>query len=429
MKHVAITTNSAARWQNIEGRPCESGTAGLIITNHEKQEWKGFGGCFNELSWDALCSLSERDRETILEHLFSPDHCNLNYCRVPIGASDYALTWYSHNETDHDFAMEHFSIARDHKYLIPYIQAARQHRQDLYLFASPWSPPTWMKYPKSYNYGTLVWTPEYLQAYAQYFVKFIQAYAQIDIPINAVHVQNEPNSDQKFPSCLWTGEKMRDFVRDYLGPAFEESGLTTEIWAGTIERPHYNNWAWTILSDPAARAYVKGIGYQWAGQGAVQRTKLAWPDLPIIQTENECGNGENSWEYAHYVFDLIHHYILNGVEAYLYWNMALQNGGLSTWGWTQNTLISVDKEEGRFTYNPEFYLLKHFSAFVKPHSRVLQTSGMWAGNTVAFKNPDGSVIGVIQNPSSEQRQVQVKIADEHVEYTLPPQSFSTIQAS
>ena len=181
-----------------------------------------------------------------------------------------------------------------------------------------------MKFPQAHNYGTLVWERRYRKTYADYFVRFIEAYAKEGLNIAAVHVQNEPNSDQKFPSCLWTGAQIRDFIRDDLGPAFEAAGLDTEIWAGTIERGDFNEWAGTILSDPTTAKYIKGLGFQWAGKHGVQRTRQAYPDLPIIQTENECGDGNNDWDYAHYVFDLIQHYLSNGAEAYLYWNMVLE---------------------------------------------------------------------------------------------------------
>lgn len=142
-----------------------------------------------------------------LHSLFHPEgEHRFTICRLPIGASDYAEQWYSHNEVDGDVAMDHFSIERDFKYLIPYIKEALRYNPDLRLFASPWSPPTWMKFPKAYNYGTLRWEKEILEAYALYFVKFVEAYREAGITIHQVHVQNEVIADQKFPSCMWTGE-------------------------------------------------------------------------------------------------------------------------------------------------------------------------------------------------------------------------------
>lgn len=428
MKNEWYCTTPEQPWIQREVPPVSSTSGTLTIRDGKGPLWKGFGGCFNELGWIALTKLTPADRETVLRGLFSNEAgcCGFSYCRMPIGASDYAHSWYSHNEHNGDVAMEHFSVERDHQHLIPFIQAARELQPGLSLFASPWSPPTWMKHPPAYNYGTLVWTPETLAAYARYFVRFVQAYASLGIEIGAVHVQNEPNSDQKFPSCLWTGAKMRDFIRDYLGPAFKEAGLATQIWAGTIEREDVNAWAQVILSDDRARAFVDGVGYQWAGKGAVQRTRMAWPDVPMIQTENECGDGTNTWEYAHYIFDLIHHYVSNGVEAYVYWNMVLETGGESTWGWKQNAMVSVDPLQGTYTLNPEYHVMRHFAAHVAPGDRVLELEGRWAGNALAFRKCDGRTAWMLHNPFDDE--VAVSLADGRGTYELrlDPKSFHTV---
>lgn len=362
----------------------------------------------------------------MLRELFSEDQgCGFNYCRLPIGASDYAESWYSHCEHPGDFNMEHFSIERDHRHLLPYIRAAAAHQPNLTLFASPWSPPTWLKNPSSYNYGKLIWEPSYLEAYALYFTKFVEAYAKEGIKIDAVHVQNEPDSDQKFPSCLWTGERLRDFIRDYLGPKFEREHVDCQIWAGTIERADFNAWVNTILTDDAARKYVKGVGFQWAGKGAVQLTRLSWPDMPIIQTENECGDGQNNWQYAQYVFDLIHHYLLNGAEAYVYWNMVLPLGGESTWGWKQNSMLCVDTKNQAAVFNPEFYIMKHFAAFVQPGDRVNLLKGPLAGNAMAFVKPDGRRTHIIKNPFPHNHSVRIPVSQGVVELKLAPHSIHT----
>ncbi len=422
-----VTSSPQGQWIAGEfdtGRRAQSSVGSGDTITHD---FKGFGGCFNELGWKALAHLGDNARNEVLEALFGERGCGFSYCRLPIGASDYAESWYSHNETADDFAMESFSIDRDRQALLPYIEAARAaSAREFYLFASPWSPPTWMKRPQAHNFGTLVWEPKYRRAYAEYFVRFVQAYEKVGVPINAVHLQNEPNSDQKFPSCLWTGAKMRDFIRDDLGPAFERAKLKTEIWAGTIERGDFNAWAGAILSDPAAAAYVKGLGFQWAGKYGVQRTRQAYPEVPIIQTENECGDGENTWDYAHYVFDLAQHYLSNGAEAYVYWNMVLEPHGQSTWGWKQNSMITVDPESRTAVYNPEYHVMRHFAGFVKPGASVLRTVGHWAANTVAFHNPDGSTVHVIQNPFSDERIVSIGPSGKAVTVTLAPRSISTL---
>lgn len=427
-------------WQQQNNVTITTGNSNLSLTANKYQSLLGFGGCFNELGYIALQHLSEEDRQQLLHDLFHPEgDQRFDICRLPIGASDYAEQWYSCNEVDGDYAMEYFSIERDRKYLIPYIKEALKLNPELKLFASPWSPPTWMKTPKAYNFGTLRWEKEVLEAYALYFVKFVQAYEAEGITIHQIHVQNEVVADQKFPSCVWTGEQLKVFIRDYLGPAFKEHSLDTEIWLGTINAPEawdewlkkketdFNGYANTVLSDSEAYQYITGVGYQWAGKYAIQRTQMSYPELQYLQTENECGDGENTWFYAKYVFNLYHHYFINGVNGYIYWNMALEPKGRSTWGWEQNSMITIDPNSNERIDNPEYYVMKHFAHFVGKDSRRVGLSGSWAGNALAFENKEGRTIVIVSNPFSDARELRLAIAsDKVIVLELAAQSFHTI---
>ncbi len=418
-----VSTTPAHVWQEKTVSLPAAAEADLRFSGIRDQRWRGFGGCFNELGWIALSALGHAARQEVLGSLFDQElGCRFNLCRLPIGASDYAAEWYSHDEVDGDFTLEHFSIARDRQFLIPYIDAAMRFMPKLALFASPWSPPTWMKFPKAYNHGTLIRQPEYLRAYARYFLKFVQAYRAEGINIHQVHVQNEPLADQKFPSCVWSGAQLRDFIRDYLGPLFRAELPDCAVWLGTLNTDDYDGFPHLVLRDADTRAFVGGVGFQWAGKGAVQRTHESWPDVPLMQTENECGDGENSWEYARYVFGLLRHYLSNGVEAYTYWNMVLPAGGQSTWGWKQNAMISIDMDTCEVHYNPEFYLMKHLAHFVRPDAVRLGLSGPWTGNALAFANPDGERVVVIANPFAEPH--SVTFAGEHGNMTLLLEGYS-----
>jgi len=412
----------------------------LVVTGLDAQTIKGFGGCFNELGHVALEKLSQADQDRALAALFGDDGCRFSHCRIPIGASDYALSWYSLCEADEDYALESFSIERDRKRLIPYIKSARKVRPELTLFASPWSPPVWMKTFQVYNHGVLRWEEPVLEAYAQYFRKFVGAYAAEGIPVTQVHVQNEPRSNQKFPSCLWTGAKMRDFIRDWLGPLFKRENVPCEIWAGTIEKgilhgweydmvtsgtEDYAHWAHTILSDPEARQYVAGIGYQWNGKGALARTRAAFPEVPIMQTENECGDGRNTWGYAEYVFGLVWEYLTQGAVAYTYWNMILPEGGESTWGWKQNAMCTVT-DDGDLVFNPEFFVMKHLTHAVRPGAVRLHVQGEWAAFSLAFRDPDGSVAIVCNNPLDAAHRLTLAVNGTTYAIELPPHSFHTL---
>lgn len=406
-----------------------AGVPHLRVTGDILGPWYGMGGCFNEQGWEALLALEEGPRLEVLRRLFDPqadDSCRLAVGRVPIGASDYALQWYSHNETAGDLAMAHFAIDRDRQYLLPYVKAALALRPDLLLFASPWSPPTWMKHPPVYNYGTLVWTPENRRAYAAYFVRFVQAYAEAGVRIAQVHPQNEPVADQKFPSCLWTGEQLRGFIRDDLAPALREAGLEAEVWLGTLNTDDFNSFILPLATDAGARAAIAGVGLQWAGKGMAQRIARAFPDLPLMQTENECGDGRNTWAYAEYVFGLLHHYLTNGTSAYVYWNMILPPGGKSTWGWPQNAMITVDKGTGAVTYNPEYYLMRHVGRFAPPRSRRLVLDGAWSSNALGFLTPAEETVLVVHNPLPLAQECVISANGVLRVAALPPASFSTV---
>ncbi len=279
MKFIQYKTTKKDKFLKNEINNTTDERPTLHVSQIENRIIEGFGSCFNELGMKALNHLDKDERNKVLDQLFSiKGDCRFNLCRMPIGASDYATEWYSYNENENDFDMEKFSIQKDKRLLIPYIKEALKRNPNIILTASPWSPPTWMKTQKAYNFGTLRFEEKVLKVYSLYFVKFVQAYEEEGITIHQVYVQNEVVADQKFPSCRWTGDQLRDFIKNYLGLAFEKHNISSEIWLGTINAPEpYVEWledytqdfdvyAGLVLRDPKAYKYVKGVGYQWAGK-------------------------------------------------------------------------------------------------------------------------------------------------------------------
>ena len=420
---MIISTTENSRWQ--QGKTTDKN--GILLTlGEEKQTVRGFGTCFSELSALALNDLSPEDKKACLDELFDSDKCNFNYCRTPIGASDFATSFYSYNETEGDYDMEHFSIERDEKLLLPLILEGVSRQKDMQMFASPWCPPLWLKTKTAYSYGVFNKTPENLRAYALYFKKYVQAYHKKGVPLVHIHPQNEPCSNQVFPSCVWKGDELADFIGGYLGPALENENV--DIFFGTINGPEGGErlW-WTRYCDylgyamqSSARKYIKGVGYQWAGKFALPQTMDDYPELEIIQTESECGDGENTWDQMMMIYGLARHYFRFGATAYVYWNLALKKGQPSTWGWHQNSLISVDGDKAIFT--PEYYLMKHFSHFVKRGAKYVLLKGEMASNGTCFKNPDGTHVLIIDNPYKEERVITIA----NKSYVLSPRSINTI---
>ncbi len=429
-QHFATTAESAWRDINRSGPSSRTETSALVEAAGEAAEvWAGFGGCFNELGWQALRELAPRERGAVLDALFGAEGLRLDLGRIPMGASDYASEWHSYADRPGDFALEHFSIERDRTELLPYIQEALSRRPDLCFFASPWSPPAWMKSPAVYNHGRFRMEARYLDAYARYFARFIAAYRAEGVRISQVHPQNEPAADQKFPSCVWSGEQLREFIGGHLGPVLAREAPEVEVWLGTMNTADYPGMFQPVIADEACRRHLRGLGLQWAGKGVAHRLRQLHPELPVWQTENECGDGTNSWDYAHYVFDLVLHYLDAGTTGYVYWNMVLPPGGVSSWGWRQNAMITVDPAGGTWSANPEYHVMRHFSAFVRPGSRRLPLRGSWAGGAAAFVLADGRVALVSHNSGARPRPLRVRLGGGEFETVLPARSFNTLICS
>ncbi len=440
-----ISTTPENQWvdKKYEKTSSSSQYEAVVDTSAVRQTIDGFGACFNELGWTSLNYLSESDRESIFKEMFAPGvGAAFTFCRMPVGANDFSRNWYSYCEKDGDFNMESFSIANDLETLIPFIKNAQKYNPDLRIWASPWSPPTWMKYNKHYacrpssEWNDLPGDPAldregenmfiqddlYFAAYAEYFAKFIEAYRNEGINIFAVAPQNEFNSCQIFPSCTWQSSGLNRFIGGFLGPKMKDMGV--DIVLGTMERgtvPLVD----TIMNDPVSNQFIKWIGFQWAGKNAIETVHGQYPNMKLMQTESECGDGANSWEYCFYTWNLMKHYFNNGVSAYEYWNISLQSDALSRWGWRQNSLVSVDKDKQTYKYNPEYYLMKHFSKYVRPEAKMLTVTGDYE-DMLAFRNTDGSVILVMANNSDEVRKVNVTIGKTVIEPELQANSINTI---
>lgn len=449
----------------------------VIDLDDEGQTIQGFGTCFSELSYRALSKLSKEDYDAIMTELFAPDGgIGFTVCRMPIGASDFALKYYSFDDTPGDFAMEHFSIDNDKQTLIPLIKDALAKNPELKVWGSPWCPPYWMKVNQHYasrpmtrrirpaglpattaaepsfiaslggrdrrrleldnlvrdngldmehmmreGQDSFIQDGRYFGAYALYFQKYIQAYREQGIDIFMVMPQNEFNSAQNFPSCTWTARGLTDFLA-YLIPAMKQEGV--EVYLGTVERAN-RALVDTVLTDPIVGPAIKGVAFQWAGKDALPVIHESYPELTMVMSEQQCFGGANSWEDFMNAWDLLKHNLDNGVAIYDYWNLALFDGEVSTWGWQQNSLISVDYEKGTYRKNYEFYEMKHVSRYVRPGAIYLGTSGSME-EAMAFRNPDGSIAVLVAEKTGQARNLTIKVGKKTVKVNIPADSVSTI---
>jgi glucosylceramidase len=444
-----VATTQKTQWQ---------GKDQLTVSVASKSKWdveayldqplqtiEGFGACFNELGWTSLNTLASADKEEILRELFAPGvGANFNMCRMPVGANDFSLDWYSYDEVPNDFDLKHFSIFRDLENLVPFIKSALQYQPALRIWASAWSPPVWMKYNNHYagklsepdmppnglkpdqaakeGRDQFIQEDHYFKAYATYFARFIQEYEKLGIKIEMVMPQNEFNSPQPFPSCSWTPDGLTRFIA-FLGPEMQRLGVN--VFFGTVERAN-EKLVDAALLDPEANNHIKGAGFQWAGKRAIPGIHRRYPDLKLYQTEQECGDGANDWRYCRYAWTLMKHYLENGVSAYYYWNISLKEGSVSPWGWAQNSLVSVDTTSKTFKYNYEYYLIKHLSHFVKPGAKRLNIKSLTGyENLLVFGNPDQSVVIAMQNDLGQELPVRVKVGNKVIASTLEADSFNT----
>lgn len=393
----------------------------------------GFGGCFNELGWDALGKASLIDRNNIMSGLFGDNGCAFTMGRIPIGASDFALDWYSLDETPGDLDLKDFSIERDKKALIPYIKAAIAVQPTLKCWGSAWSPPTWMKTNDNYSKGSIKWDPAILRSYANYLARWVEAYRAESINIFAVFTQNEPNILNVYPTTLWTGPQLRKFIADYLGPTLRDRKTNVELWLGTLngdpsnDGDNANDRLATVLEDPKANAFITGISFQYDKRNLIGSASELYPNKKLMQSETECNSGKNSWGDAERLYGLMKNYLENGASSYFAWNMVLNETGMSTWKWRQNALITVDQNTGEVKYNGEYYVMRHFSQYVKPGAKRVLCTGPW-GDKIAFVNSDGSIVLVIGNSSKQPQDILLDLggADNNtIKVELAPQSVNT----
>ncbi len=406
----------------------------LIDTSLKFQEILGFGGAFTEAAAVTLGKMPTQLRREILEAYFSPDTGNAySLCRTHINSCDFALGNYAYTEVDGDVDLEYFSIEHDRQALIPMIREAIDlSGGKLKLFASPWSPPAWMKTNGMMNNGGKL-KQEYRQAWADYYVRYIQEYGQEGIAIWGLTVQNEPEATQTWDSCIYTGEEERDFVRDYLGPTLDDAGLgNVNVIVWDHNRDRLFERAKAVLDDPKAAHYVWGVGFHWyCGDhfDNVQLTHEAYPDKHLIFTEGcqEAGPHLGSWDtgerYAHSMINDLNRW----TEGWVDWNIVLdETGGPNHVGNFCSAPIIADTQAGKILYQSSYYYIGHFSRFIWPGARrVACAKTLDSLEVSAFLNVDGTVAVVILNRTEQAIDFVLKSEGLQAKASIPARGIKT----
>ncbi len=417
-----------------------SGVATSTITVDESQlyqQFEGAGAAMTDSSaWLIMDSLPEAERNALMADLFTDngDGINLNYVRVPMGASDFALSSYTYNDMpagQTDPTLVNFSVAHDEAYIIPALQQARGLNPQLRLMGTPWSAPAWMKDNENLNAGSL--QSQYYDAFANYHVKFVEAYAAHGLPIDSLTPQNEPEHEtNSYPSMAMSAEEQKVFVRDHLGPAIENAGLNTRLLL-LDHNWDLANYPLSILADANAYAYVDGTAFHcYAGDVDAQTAvHNAYPEKGVWFTE--CSGGDWATDFADNMTWNMQNLVIGNFRNYgkslLLWNLALdendgpQNGGCSNC----RGVVTINQTTDAVDYNVKYYVLGHVTKFVDPGAYRIDSTAFIEGGpeNVAFHNPDGSIVLIVH--ATEATTFDVAWQGQYINYSLPAQGTVTFK--
>ena len=423
-KEVALATEKSSK-----------GTVIKVESDKTFQEIIGFGGAFTEAAAYTLSKMEPAKREEIIKKYFDVEE-GIGYTigRVHIHSCDFALGNYTYVE-EGDKELITFDISHEQKWVIPFIkEAMKKSNNEIKLLASPWSPPAWMKTNGEMNHGGQL-LPEYREAWARYYAKFIKAMRAEGLNIWSITVQNEPAATQTWDSCIYSAEEEGAFVRDYLGPILEEEGLSdVNIYIWDHNRDIIVERAKGVLEDKEAAKYVYGVANHWYVSEAFENLSKVhelYPDKHILFSEGcmEGGVKIGTWSHGEaYARNMIGDFN-NWQEGWLDWNLVLDEiGGPNHVGNYCDAPIIADTKTQEIHYNSSYYYIAQFSKYVKPGAKRIAVEALEQTEVkyVGFKNTDGQAVIILLNETNEEQSVNVQLKDKFVAYTMPAHSIATL---
>ncbi len=401
-----------------------------IDASQQSQEILGFGAALTDASCFVYSQLTNEEKLALFSDLFGPGGLRLSVGRTCIGASDYSTMPYSFDDsTEPDPELKKFTIEHDKSYILPTLRAARQLNPELFYFSTPWSPPGWMKFGGSLLGGSI--RKKYFASYADYFVRFLQAYSAEGVKINAVTIQNEVDTDQdgRMPAALWGQEYEIEFIKKHLGPAFERAALDTKIW---IIDHNFNLEGRAIdeLKDPDLNKYVDATAWHgyMGSPDAMTRVHEAFPTKKCYWTEGgpdiTSADYLTDWTKWSQSFTAI---LRNWSQCLVGWNLILDEKGNPNIGpFPCGGLVTVDSKTHAFTRSGQYWAMSHYSKVVRRGARVIASHGELNNiDHVAFQNPDGSFALVLTN-RADQQAVRCRVGQQALEVTLDSGSVTTL---
>jgi len=423
------------------GQPLETQPCVFIDPAKTFQTFVGIGGAITDASAETLAKLPKAKQQEILQQYYDPKNgIGYSLARTNINSCDFSGGSYTYVD-ENDAALKSFSIAHDEEFRIPMIkQAISVAGGKLTLYASPWSPPAWMKDNNNMLKGGKL-LPKYYQNWANYYVKFIKAYEAEGIPVWGLTVQNEPMATQTWESCLYTGEEERDFIKKFLGPTLQKAGMANKkLIAWDHNRDLMYQRASTVLDDPEAAKYVWGIGFHWyeswTGGGNtyenVKRVAESYPKKNLVFTEGCVEkykfDGMGEWKLGEkYGLSMINDFN-NGTVAWTDWNVLLdETGGPNHVGNFCFAPVHADTKTGEIYYLSSFYYIGHFSKFIRPGAkRITSSASLGKLITTAFLNTDGKIAVVVMNQSNDKIPYRLWLKGQAAEITSLPHSIQTL---
>ncbi|KAH0944899.1 hypothetical protein HN011_001420, partial [Eciton burchellii] len=439
---------SAATTQDAEALPALSDTLGDFMPNSSSEEYParsapavitvdqtsmhqailGFGGAVTDAVGINILNLTHEASESLLRNYFGPHGIGYSFIRTPMAGSDFSTRTYTYTMTENDTLLHHFTLQmEDHVYKIPIIKRAIELKgSEIKLLTAPWSASSWMKSNNKWsNGGWLRWT--YWQTWADYFVKYLEAYRQANLEFWGLTPQNEPLSHiyvpEMFNGMAWTAEQERNWVVEYLSPTLKKSNFGhIKIFSADENRIAFPNWIKTTFANEKARDIFSGVAIHfyfdaYIGPSVLDEMKQLFPEKSLIYTEACTGTLEaevvilGSWKrgeiYARNIIETMSHQ----VSAWIDWNIALNTFGGPNWARNYvDSPIIVNSTANEFYKQPMFYVLGHFSKYVPPDSvRIGTTLKNAAGiENIAFSTPDGGVALVILNLNEEAKEILIK---------------------
>ena len=445
--------------------PSDSVSSIVLKPDEKFQTILGFGGSFTESSAYLLNGLSAEKRKEVVEAYFGDEGARYSLTRTHMNSCDFSLSQYSYAPVADDYSLEHFSVEEDHDDIIPMIKDAMATSSDGFkIISSPWTAPPWMKDNKNYVGGKLL--PAYYETWALFFAKYIDAYSAEGIDIWGFTVENEPHGNgNNWESMHYSPKEMTDFVRDYLGPLLEKSGHGDKIILGYDQnRAGLKEWVDEMYRNEANAKYFDGTAIHWYESTyevfpeALQYAHNKAPDKYLIETEG-CVDSEVpkwqddawywskeatdwGWDWApedqkhlHPKYAPVYRYardiigcLNNWVEGWIDWNMVLDKQGGPNWfeNWCVAPVL-VDTDSDEVYYTPLYYVMSHFSKFIRPGAVVigLENSDLEIQATAA-QNQDGSIAVVVFNEGKTAKTFDIELSGSSNRISIAPQAIQTI---